>query len=72
MSEEESDYIFEVVDKTGRKILLTRKQWKHITRRHPYMAAHLEETKETVENADKITDYVKIADANCNLEHPKV
>ena len=30
------DNIFEVIDKTGRKIRLTNKQWKHI-KKHPHM-----------------------------------
>ena len=27
--------IFEIIDKTGRKIKLTKEQWKHIKREHP-------------------------------------
>ena len=30
-----SGYVFEVIDKTNRKIRLTNKQWKHIKREHP-------------------------------------
>jgi len=29
------DKTFEIVDKTGRKIRLTRKQWSHIRQDHP-------------------------------------
>ncbi len=29
------DFIFEVTDKTGRKIRLTKRQWSHIKRDHP-------------------------------------
>lgn len=46
--------IFEVVDKTGRKIRLTKKQWSHITKKHPEVES-LEEIKETIKNPDKIT-----------------
>ncbi|MBU1252617.1 MAG: hypothetical protein KJ905_02960 [Nanoarchaeota archaeon] len=38
------DRIFEVVDKSGRKIRFAQKQWKHMTKRHPYMAEYLEKT----------------------------
>lgn len=49
--------IFEVVDKTGRKIRLTDKQWKHILKRHPDMINYLEEIKETLKNPIRISDY---------------
>jgi len=47
--------VFEVTDKTGRKIRLTRKQMEHFTRKHPYMAAHMDDIKETVRNPQVIT-----------------
>jgi len=46
--------IFEVVDKSGRKIRLTKKQWGHITRDHPEISNN-EIIKETLENPTKIT-----------------
>ena len=49
--------IFEVTDKTGRKIRLTNRQWNHITSPsslHAYMANQLEKIKETLTNPDKI------------------
>ena len=51
------DHIFEVADKTGRKIRLTKKQWKHILRRHSYIEKYTEEIKETLKNPDKIKNY---------------
>lgn len=48
------DIIFEIVDKSGRKVRLTKKQWKHIMRRHAYMEKYIEEIKETLSKADKI------------------
>ncbi len=51
------DYIFEVKDKTERKIHLPNKSWEHITRRHPYMTNFLDEVKETLGKPDKITNY---------------
>ena len=44
-----SDIIFEVLDKTGRKIRLTAKQWKHI-QKHPHMHESIERIKETINN----------------------
>ena len=61
MSGEESDYIFEIVDKTGRKIRLTRKQWSHATSPsspHAYMTNYLEQVKETLIMPNKIVSSV--------------
>ena len=49
------NYIFEVKEKSGRKIRLTEKQWTHINKKHPTVANHLDEIKETIENPDVIT-----------------
>ncbi len=48
--------VFEIIDKTGRKIRLTNKQWKHITKSHRYMANYLEKIKETLIKPLKITE----------------
>jgi len=45
---------FEVIDKTGRKIRLTGKQWKHIKQDHPEIRDE-EVLKETLEKPIKIT-----------------
>jgi len=47
-------YLFEVIDKTGRKIRLPVERWKHIVQEHPYLQ-DVEEIKETVINPIKIT-----------------
>jgi len=49
--------IFEIIDKTGRRIRLTKKQWSHMMRRHSYMIEYIEEIKETLQNPDKIKNY---------------
>ena len=36
---------------------MSRKQWSHITIKHPFMFAYEEEIKETLKNPDKIIDY---------------
>ena len=46
--------IFEIVDKSKRKIRLTKERWKHITEEHPRIN-NLEEIKETIVNPLKIT-----------------
>lgn len=42
------DYVFELEDKTGRKIHLTKERWGHITTKHPDMTSQLEEIKHTL------------------------
>ena len=53
--------IFEIIDKSGRKINLSEERWKHIIKRHPYMGKYFEEIKKTLEIPDKIIsdDYRK-------------
>ena len=49
--------IFEINDKTKRKVRLIKKQWEHITSPtspHSYMSNYLEEIKETLVKPDKI------------------
>lgn len=41
-------HIFEITDKTNRKIHLSGERWAHILRYHPYLANSLEEIKETL------------------------
>ena len=48
------DFIFEVVDKTGRKIRFSKKQYSHSMRKHSYMHKYMEEIKQTIQNPDKI------------------
>jgi hypothetical protein len=43
--------LFEVIDKTGRKIRLTKERWTHITspeNLHPYMSNYLDKVEETL------------------------
>lgn len=49
--------LFEVIDKNGKHIRLTNKQYSHIMDEHPYMHKYLEEIKETLKKPDKITFY---------------
>jgi len=44
------EIVFEVVDKSDRKIRLTERQWKHVLKRHPDMTNYKEEIKETLRN----------------------
>ncbi len=45
-------YVFEMIDKTGRRIHLTNDKWEHITTKHPEMSSpeKLEEVKQTLAN----------------------
>ena len=47
------NYIFEITDKSGRRIRLTRKQWSHI-RQHHAEVENPEEIEETLQNPDNI------------------
>ncbi len=49
-------HVFEVIDKTGRKIRLTKKQWRHINSRHPALTKYTREMKEALRNPDAITN----------------
>lgn len=49
------DYIFEVVDKTGRKIHLSKGRWSHIQIEHPQIN-DIEEIKETLLKPMKILE----------------
>jgi lipopolysaccharide biosynthesis glycosyltransferase len=49
--------VFEIVDKTGRKICLTKKQWKHITEKHPDISGKEEEIKQVLEKPDLILSH---------------
>ena len=54
--------IFEVTDKTGRRIRLTKKQWSHIRRDHPNVESP--EILETIQKPDKI-----VADERENVNY---
>ena len=47
------DNIFEIQDKSGRKVHLSRERWGHINQDHPEMDNHIEEIKETLQRPDK-------------------
>ena len=51
------DYVFEIEDKSGRKIRLTKKQWNHILRRHHDMINYQEEIKKTLKDPQTITNH---------------
>ena len=48
--------IFEIRDKTGRLIYLTKERWSHI-QKHPAMSSALEKIKETLQNPLCITEF---------------
>ena len=51
--------VFDIVDKSGRKIRLPKKSWTHITTTHREMANYLEEIKETLIRPLKIIQHTK-------------
>ncbi|MEK6922646.1 MAG: hypothetical protein AABX08_02495 [Nanoarchaeota archaeon] len=48
------DKIFEVIDKAGRKIRLTKKQWSHVRQDHPEVEE--DEIKKVLQKPLKIVD----------------
>ena len=55
------EFVFEIIDKTKRKIHLSKERWKHITSPispHAYMTNHLEEIKQTLINPDEIVNSI--------------
>ena len=50
-------WIFEIKDKSGRKVHLSNERWNHIITEHPEVADYFEEVKETLSNPVKITAY---------------
>src|SRR3989344_4801929 len=51
------DIIFEVIDRSGRKIQLRKDAWKHISIEHPELSNYLEHIQDTLKSPTKITDY---------------
>ena len=54
--------VFEIKDKTGRKLRMTDFNWHHISKRHPEIASQKEKIMETLENPDKITSSLEDKD----------
>ena len=50
------EIVLHILDKTGRKIHLSKKQWTHIRKKHPEVE-DIETIKQTIEKYDKITNY---------------
>ncbi len=50
----QEDYVFEIIDNSGRKIHLSKKQWTHIRKKHPEIE-NLEILESGIKNFDKIT-----------------
>lgn len=44
------NYIFEVIDKSGKNIHLSNERWTHMTTKHPYRSNYLLEVEKTVKN----------------------
>jgi len=51
-------YLFEIADKTGRKIHLTRERWKHI-QKHPHMHDQEEKIQEVLQNPTTIRQFLE-------------
>ena len=65
------DTLFEINDKSGRVITLTRKVWKHILQEHPYLSDKLENLKETLVKPFAIRYSEEQPEINCYYRHYK-
>ena len=67
------DIIFEVEDKSGRKIHLSKERWEHITTKHPYMTNYLNEVENTIKSPQKIVSHElgNLFDYYKNYKHKK-
>lgn len=56
--------VFEIVDKTGRRIRLTGERWSHIQEEHPRVS-NIEEIRDTLANPLKVTSSKYSPDSVC-------
>ena len=50
-------WVFEIIDKSGRKIHLSKERWIHINEEHPEISPYLEELQEALKRPDKIASF---------------
>ncbi|MBI2147460.1 hypothetical protein HYU19_03200 [Candidatus Woesearchaeota archaeon] len=50
-------HVFNVPDKSGRTIHLSKERWVHINREHPEVTPYFEEIKECLRSPTKIVSY---------------
>ncbi len=49
--------IFEITDKSGREIYLSKERWLHINQEHPEVVPYLEEIKNVLISPLKVVEY---------------
>lgn len=66
------EFIFEIPDRTGRKIHLSKERWSHIRIEHP-LVENIEELKITLTNPVKIMqhEYGELYDYYCYFKNKK-
>ena len=47
--------LFEIIDKSGRKIYVTNERWSHIASEHPAIADKIEDIKDTLSKPLTVT-----------------
>lgn len=63
--------VFEIIDKTDRKLRMTKWNWEHIIRRHPEISSEKEKIIETLEKPDKIIYSLKDENARFYYKYYK-
>jgi hypothetical protein len=53
------EHVFDITDKTGRKIHLSKERWEHITTIHSEISNYLGEIEQIIKNPLKITTHTK-------------
>lgn len=64
-------WIFEAIDKSGRRIHLSKERWAHINHEHPEVSPYLEGIKETLVSPVKVVQDVYDADVYCYYRYFK-
>jgi len=63
--------IFEIEDKDGRKVHLSKERWGHINQDHPEMANYIEEIKEALQRPDKTITFSFDKNIKCYYKYLK-
>ncbi len=65
------ELIFEVNEKSGRKIHLSNERWAHINQEHPEVAPYLEDIKDALTNPLRIVPYEDDSNVNYYYQYFK-
>jgi hypothetical protein len=64
-------WVFNIVDRSGRKIHLSKERWHHI-QKHPEMSGEIERIKDSLRSPDKILAFHSDPDVRFYFKHYKL